>query len=150
MTEEQVQAELRKRELVGAASTDLVNRFSNEIDYIFVPRYTDYGTKRVQTNPFAILSEAEKTEVIVEALAMVLGQIAAGALVSSPQLDVNTLYGKLSRRVRIHGDAYHQQFLQTRETQNEQNSSQGTQGRNDNADAAGAAGQSESSGNQAG
>lgn len=150
MTKEQHEAAVKERELIPLAATELVNRIGNEIAYIFKPRYTDFGTKRAQTNGFATLSESSQTEVVVEAIAMVMGQIAAEALVHVPELEVNSLYGKLNRRVRVHGDAYHQQFLKMKETQREQNSTQGTQGRDGDASAAGAAGESQSPGNEAG
>lgn len=109
--------------LVKKAATDLVNRFSSEIDYVFKERYTQLGDKSIQTNPYTTMSERERTEAVIDSLAMVMGQLVALSLIHAPKLDVNAVYGGLSKRLRSHGDAYHQYFLHEREIQNAANKS---------------------------
>lgn len=113
---------MEKSALVATAATDLVNRFSNEIEYIFKPRHMTLDEGRSeQTNPFTTLGDAERTEVVVQALTMILGQIAAMAFVENPSADQQAVYVRLSKMVRKHGDAYHQQFLQMKEAAGEKN-----------------------------
>jgi hypothetical protein len=102
--------------LKATAIADLVGRISSDIQYVFEPRYVHYKEKQEQTNPLVPLSDPERTEIILNAVAMVMGQIAAAAFVADPDLSQEQVYGQMSRMVRQHGDGYHQMFLQQKET----------------------------------
>ena len=121
--------------LVARAATDLVNKVINEVNYLYVPRYfTMSDNKKVQTNPYADMNDAEQTAALVDALTMLLGQVAASAFALSDKVDQAALYAHFNTKIKKHGDVYHQEFLEMKETHGK-NTNKGSEGEHTSNDA---------------